>query len=542
MKLTHILSIRLLVTLLVLMVLSTAVFTTLAVLRQEARSTETMTRTAARVSDVIKRSTHYSMLLNRRVDISQIISTIGTEPGIYAIRIYNKRGVITFSSNEGDVGHTVDMDAEACMGCHAPGEGSRPLQRDVLTRIFTSREQYRVLGLITPIRNEESCSQGTCHAHTGDQTVLGVLDVMLPMKEHDELLDQEIRAQYIGSALLVLVVTVVAGLFLWFLVYRPVRELTEGTRQIINGELGRHIPVRTGDEIGVLAQSFNVMTDQLRKARDEVLRWTETLEDRVEEKTSELLKTQQHLILVEKMASLGKLSATVAHELNNPLEGILTYAKLLKRQIESPHITPEQAQEIQNELSLIADESARCGNIVKNLLLFSRNRSEKASIEDLRAIVKRTIQLIGHHLKMHNISLEIELDTDPIAVECVPQEIEQALLALLINAVEAMPDGGTLTVDAHNHPDKETVEIAVGDTGVGIAEEDLSHLFEPFFTTKKDGKGTGLGLSVVFGIVDRHGGTVDVKSAVGKGTTILVTLPRRSQPVGTTSSPSAPAS
>ena len=537
MKLTHILAFRLLVILLVLVVISTAVFTTLTVKRQATRSTESMIRTAARISDVIKRSTHYSMLLNRRVDIYQIINTIGTEPGIYAIRIYNKRGVITFSSTHGDVGRTVDMDAEACMGCHSDGPDARPLQREVLTRIFTANEHYRVLGLITPIKNDEVCSQAACHAHPSDQTVLGVLDVMLPMKEHDELLAEEIRAQYIGAGLLVLVVTLVAGLFLWFLVYRPVRELTRGTKQIINGELGLHIPVRTGDEIGALALSFNLMTDQLRKARDEVVKWTTTLEERVDEKTGELRKAQQHLILVEKMASLGKLSATVAHELNNPLEGILTYAKLLKKRIASATFSSEQAKEIQDELSLIADESARCGNIVKNLLLFSRSRSEKPSTQDLRVIIKRTLQLIEHHLKMNNISLASNLDADPISIESVPQEIEQALFALLINAVEAMPEGGTLTVRTHIHADRETVQIVVQDTGVGIAREDLSHLFEPFFTTKKDGKGTGLGLSVVFGIIDRHGGTIDVQSEVGKGTTIIVTLPRKAGPVGTPTMP-----
>jgi two-component system NtrC family sensor kinase len=281
------------------------------------------------------------------------------------------------------------------------------------------------------------------------------------MEEHDQLLDDEIRAQYFGAGLLVLVVTLVAGLFLWYLVYRPVRELTQGTEQIIKGELGRHIPARTGDEIGALAQSFNVMTDQLRKARDEVLTWTETLEERVDEKTIELRKAQQHLILVEKMASLGKLSATVAHELNNPLEGILTYAKLLKKRIASGNITVDQAHEIQTELSLIADESARCGNIVKNLLLFSRNRSGKPITDNLHGIIKRTIQLIEHHLKMNNISLVLELDDDPISIECLPQEIDQALFALQINAVEAMPEGGTLTIGAHLHPDNETVQIIV---------------------------------------------------------------------------------
>jgi len=217
--------------------------------------------------------------------------------------------------------------------------------------------------------------------------------------------------------------------------------------------------------------------------------------------------------------------------LNNPLEGILTYAKLLKKKLTVGMLSEAQASEIQSELSLIAEETARCGNIVKNLLLFSRQRAGEPRDENLHVVIKRSLQLIDHHLKMHKIALLEDTGSEPVVIECIPQEIEQALLALEINSIEAMPEGGTLTVGLRADADGQSARVFVKDTGVGIATEDLAHVFEPFYTTKKDGKGTGLGLSVVFGIVKRHGGSVDVESTVGLGTTVTITLPRHLPPI-----------
>lgn len=533
MKITRFLAFRLFLVILIVVLVGMGIFTTLTVRRIQERTTESLIVAAARISDIIKRSTHYSMLLNRREDIYQSITTIGNEPGIHAIRIYNKKGEITFSTEAPDVGKVVDRNAEACTACHSSSEPPRDLKRELLTRTFTSGDGNRVLGIITPIHNDPTCTSSECHAHEASQTVLGVLDVMLPLADYDEALSREIRSQYLGALLLLLAIASAAGVFLWLLVERPVRELTRGTQEIMRGNLSHRIVVRSKDEIGTLAASFNKMTSELSAARDEVTEWTSTLEERVKEKTDELQKAQHHLFRMEKMASLGRLSATVAHELNNPLEGVLTYAKLIKKKLKPGMLSESEAAEIQSELSLIADETARCGNIVKNLLLFSQQRPGQLHHEDLHVVIRRTLRLIDHHLTMHAITLVEELGAKPVIIECLPQETEQALLALVINAVEAMPNGGTLTLGLRPHIDGQAVEIIVGDTGVGIAKEDLAHVFEPFYTTKKEGKGTGLGLSVVFGIVERHGGSVDVRSTVGVGTTVTVTLPRHSQPSAT---------
>ena len=527
MKFTRLLGFRLFLIVLGAMGIGTAFVTTLTVQWQTKNHMATAVKTAASISDIIKRSTHYSMLLNRREDIYQIISTMGHEPGIDGIRIYNKQGIVSFSTREEEVGNRVNMNAEACTVCHSSDRPPVPPSPQTLSRTFTSPNEYRVLGMITPIYNESSCSSAPCHAHPESQTVLGVLDVMLPLSDLDRAVAESSRDQYAGGLLLFAVVSLVTGLFIWFMVNAPVRRLTEGTQEIVKGNLAHRIPIHSKDEIGVLADSFNHMSKELQRARDEIVEWTRTLEERVEQKTRELQRAQQNMIHVEKMASLGQLAATVAHELNNPLEGVLTYAKLLKKKIRPEPLSEEQTGEIQSELSLIADETARCGNIVKNLLLFSKQKIGDMREEDLRTIVSRSYQLIQHHLRIHNIKPVLELGEQSVSIVCDPQQIEQALVALEINAVEAMPEGGTLTLQLEKAADGKHVHIVVRDTGIGIRTEDLPHVFEPFFTTKEGGKGTGLGLAVAYGIVQRHNGTIDVESNLRTGTTFVISLPAK---------------
>jgi len=525
MKFTRLIGFRLFLIVLGAMAVGTALVTTLTVQWQTKNHMDTAVKTAASVSDIIKRSTHYSMLLNRREDIYQIINTTGSEPSIDGIRIYNKQGIVSFSTNAEEVGNRVNMDAEACTACHSVDQPPIPPSPQTLSRIFTSPKGYRVLGMITPIYNERSCSSADCHAHPKTQTVLGVIDVMLPLSDLDRAVAESSRDQYVGGLLLFAVVSLVTGLFIWFMVNVPVRRLTQGTEEIVEGNLAYRIPIHSKDEIGVLADSFNHMSEELQRARNEIVDWTHTLEDRVAQKTRELQRAQQNMIHVEKMASLGQLAATVAHELNNPLEGVLTYAKLLKKKIRAEALSDEQTEEIQNELSLIADETARCGSIVKNLLLFSRQKIADMRQEDLRSIVNRSFQLFHHHLQMNNIIPVLELGEEPVTVTCDSQQIEQALLALEMNAVEAMPEGGTLKLRLEKDPAGGLVRIIVSDTGCGIRTEDLAHIFEPFFTTKEGGRGTGLGLAVTYGIIQRHNGTIDVESDPNSGTTFVITLP-----------------
>jgi two-component system NtrC family sensor kinase len=286
------------------------------------------------------------------------------------------------------------------------------------------------------------------------------------------------------------------------------------------------LPATSDDEIGSLAASFNRMTEQLKKAQAENLEWTRTLEERVQQKTEELERAYGRLAHSEKMASLGKLAAVVAHEINNPLSGILTYAKLVSRMAEKGFDGNDRRAEARNYLEIIEGESRRCGAIVKNLLTFARQAPLNPQQNDLNAILERCLLLVGHQMSLQNVDLEKTLDAALPSIYCDAGQVQQALLALLMNAVESMPHGGRLTVQSSYDPARRLSRIVVSDEGPGIPPDVLPHIFEPFFTTKEEGKGVGLGLAIAFGIIQQHGGSIDVVSTPQKGTTLTVLLPR----------------
>ncbi len=525
MKYTRLLVYRLLAGIFVVMVVGVGILTFALVKIQTEQYTKISVETAQRVSDIVKRSTQYSMLLNRREDIYHIINTIGSEPGIEAIRIYNKKGEVSYSTIESELNSSVDMGSQACVACHPSGKSDvvSPANTE-LVRTFRSPLGHNVLGVIAPIKNQRTCYESDCHVHSKSQTILGVRDVMIPLTQTEQHLADLQVTQYSGGLVLLMVLTTFVGFFLWRTVNIPVRRLTEGTVAVMNGDLDHAISIETNDEIGFLTGSFNHMTRTLKQTQEELQQLNQTLEERVQKKTEELKRAQANLIQVEKMVSLGTLAATVAHELNNPLEGILTYAKLIRKRMLKPDLSEEQKNEIIEELVMIANETARCGNIVKNLLLFSRKKVGEFKENNIRMIIEQSTKLVEHHLKMHNVALKFSWDDDLPIVVCDSEQILQALLALEINAVEAMAQEGTLSINVKKG-EGENYIITLSDTGFGIRPEDMEHIFEPFYTTKKEGKGTGLGLAVVYGIIERHNGTITVASEMNKGTTFTITLP-----------------
>jgi two-component system NtrC family sensor kinase len=487
---------------------------------------QTVLACAARFSDLIRSSTHYGMLLNRKQDVHQIIETVAREPGVEGVRIYDKNGVIIFSAEESEIGQAVDMHAEACVICH---EQSRPLSEvpsGNQVRIFGDRNSGRILGLIEPIRNLPECSSAACHAHPPDQTVLGVLDVKMSMAQADATLASATRQLIVAAILTALLVGMAAAVFILRVVRRPVKKLIDVTERISKGDLETQIDVNGHDEMGQLAVSFNRMTGDLREAREELTRWSDKLESRLMEKTTELNRTQRQVVHMEKMASLGKLAATVAHELNNPLAGILNYSKLVDRSLAEGGLPDVERTELQRCLGLIQKEASRCGDIVRNLLLFARQSGAELALVPLNPIIDRSLMLVHHHMEMTGVQLETSLfEEGADQVVCDGNQIQQALVALLVNAVEAMPDGGTLSLRAVGR--EEWVAIAVTDTGTGIPPEVIPHVFEPFFSTKDKAEGVGLGLAVAYGIIQRHGGDIEIESQVDHGTTFTVTLPKR---------------
>jgi two-component system NtrC family sensor kinase len=272
------------------------------------------------------------------------------------------------------------------------------------------------------------------------------------------------------------------------------------------------------------------MAHDLSRMQAELTEWSQRLEQKVVEKTSELRAVQGQVLHMEKMASLGKLSATVAHEINNPISGVLTYSRLIERELADQPVDPERHKELDRYLHLVQQECVRCGKIVQNLLTFARRTGTDLDTTDLNEVVERSLMLVQHHLEISGVTLRTELLDRDAEIVADAGQLQQALVALFVNAVEAMPSGGDLFVGLRGGADG--VEIRVADTGVGIPPEILAQVFEPFFSTKLNESGVGLGLAVVYGIVHRHGGRIDIESMPGLGTTVRVRLPRTPPPKG----------
>jgi two-component system NtrC family sensor kinase len=358
--------------------------------------------------------------------------------------------------------------------------------------------------------------------------VLGVLDVRLSMAQADSMVRASERQLTYGLLATGVAVVGLSFLLLWAFVLRPAKRLRSAMARAGEGDLSARVPVRTRDEMGELARSWNEMSGDLQRARGELEGLNRTLEERVLEKTAQLENTHRQMVVVEKMASLGKLAAVVAHEINNPLAGIRTYARLLRRQFASGASappTPEQAAETDRILQMVDGEAGRCGDIVRNLLAFSRQAGARLAEEDLGPVVERCRMLLNHQAALLDVTLETRVAPGLPKVVCDSAQVQQMILALALNALEATPANGRVSIEAA--PDGDGVRLVVADTGWGIPKEHLDRIFEPFFTTKEAGKGVGLGLAVVYGIVNGHHGRVDVRSEPGQGTTFTVHLPAR---------------
>jgi two-component system NtrC family sensor kinase len=330
---------------------------------------------------------------------------------------------------------------------------------------------------------------------------------------------------FLGIALLCLFLVFIMYLFITTGITNPLRDMVVATEKIAQGDLYHEVDIESRDEIGQLAVSFNKMVSELKTAQEKLKEWAETLERRVNERTEALEKAQYQLIQSEKLASLGKLAAVVAHEINNPLAGILTYIKLLIKITGKEPFPVTRAQEMKEYLAVMDTEMARVTRIVKDLLTFARQSKPRIEKTDVNSIVEKSLSLLENKLKLQNIQLQCILDTTLPLVPCDFSQIQQVIMNLIINGSESMAEGGTLTIKSSHLPGNDFVAIEIADTGTGIPPEHLSKIFDPFFSTKEAGKGVGLGLSIVYGIINEHKGSVEVKSTKGKGTTFFIKLP-----------------
>lgn len=480
---------------------------------------------AQRTSEIVIGSTKNAMLLNQKENAYEIMLSIVTQQEIEKISLFDKNGNIVFSTDEDEIGQHVEIDNQACASCHMPNGEVKGKPTENWYNIFNSQNGYRALGYLKPIKNEKNCYTANCHAHPKNNTYIGVLSVVMSLEKMDAIVEQNQARMISTNIVITIILGLVVGVFLWIWVHVPVKNLIKGTREVSSGNLDYTIQATGKDELGFLGRSFNEMTTDIRKAKDEITSWSNQLEHRVKEKTDELEKTQNRNLQIEKMASLGQLSATVAHELNNPMAGILTYSKLIQKKINKGQLNEEERESVLKHLKMIETESARSGDVVKNMLLFSRQEAIDMKPQKLDNIIDASLDLISHHLNLHNIDLQKDYQTDIPQVNVDENQIKQTLLALYVNAVEAMEREGTLTVKSRWKKSQKYVSIYIQDTGRGVPENVKSQIFEPFFTTKNAVRGVGLGLSSVYAIIQKHGGDIKVNSEIDKGTTFEIQIP-----------------
>ena len=373
-------------------------------------------RHANQLGETVISSTRFDMMLNQRDRIQQTINSIGTQPQIRDVRIINKDGEIIYSSDSININKMVDKRAESCYACHAEDKPLEQISITERTRIFRVHpDSNRVIGIITPIYNETSCWKSDCHAHPKNQKVLGVLDVSISLAE----VDKAIVVREWEIVIFAIVAVIAVGLLIAFFVRRwvsnPVHDLLNATKQVSQGNLNYAIKDLGDNEIGKLGESFNNMTKKLSEAR-------------------------LQLFQSDKMASLGRLAAGVAHEINNPLTGVLTYSSfLLKRTKDNP--------ELQEDLKVIVRETLRSREIVKSLLDFARQSVPKKSSADLNEIIDKSISVIEKQLSIKKIKIikTPEINLPKITVDA--NQMQQVFINLFVNASDAINnESGTILI------------------------------------------------------------------------------------------------
>jgi len=404
------------------------------------------------------------------------------------------------------------------------------------------REGQELFVLVSPITTEKTILHRESLGMTGEvdhsQTASTVFETIgwieLGMSvDSVELSTADATKAAIFLALVVLLATILVVALIVNAVVRPITSLVKATDLISRGDFSTVVDIDQRDEIGQLAETFNAMTKSLKQSRDEIEQYNRTLEEKIIERTSQLEDAQAQLIQSEKMSAIGQLAAGVAHELNNPLGGILGYAQFTLEKLRKNDPEKISAKDIQSYLRYVGDielQARRCKTIVQNLLRFSRSsRTVDFDEVDINRAMEETLAFVEHQLRISQIELEVELAPDLPHLQGNAGQLQQVFTNLIINAMNASEPNSVIRISSRYCPALGefggTVELSVTDIGHGIARENLKKIFEPFFTTKEVGQGTGLGLSVSYGIIKEHGGEITVQSEVNHGTTFTVILP-----------------
>ncbi|MEI6888358.1 MAG: sensor histidine kinase [Bacteroidales bacterium] len=484
------------------------------------------------IGSIVGGSLYHSMLENDKSTLQNTLDIINTMPGIDEVNMYDSQDNLVYSSIPSDT--TNNHSNPNCLSCHSnlkamfPSKGKHYKIIDVGSdcKMNHNDNQGRHLLIKLPILNEKSCYQSSCHAHKVSDEILGSLIIKIPLSD----LDAAVQKSSTEFFLLAIFTTLfLVGFLIFFTrqrIKKPLNALVKASIAVANGDKSTRVEIMPNqlDDMKMVSQAFNDMLDNLQAATNELENWSQQLEYKVQKKSEELSSAQNELIHIERLASLGKLSSSVAHEINNPLSGILIYTKLIYKQLSNPELYASKRDSMLKHLKLIESEAKRCGEIVKGLLEFSKKDQEDFEPRHLHEILQETYELMSHPIKIANINFYSDFTATSDLIYCSPNQIKQACVAMLVNASESLNENGEIIIRTLN-PNEETVRFEIVDNGIGISVDDIPHIFEPFFSTKHNASGIGLGLAIVHGIMQSHNGKIQVKSEPAQGTTFSITLP-----------------
>ncbi len=484
------------------------------------------------ISSIVEGALYHSMLENDQSMLQQTLDVISTMSGIDEVNMYDDKNRLAYTSLSTELENRGNP---RCNDCHKDpaalfSEKDQKSYRIVDVNpecgIYHDKGSERHLLIRQPIYNEKSCYTSSCHAHSKDDVILGSLMINLPLNDLDTFVEESSTNFFLLAFLITALLITFLIIFTRKRIKNPLNSIISASEAVSKGDTTIRIDISPDllEDMSKVSLAFNNMLDNIESATRELQNWSQQLEYKVQKKTEELSEAQNELIHVERIASLGKLSSSVAHEINNPLSGILVYTKLISRQLNKPEFYHAKKDSILSHLKYIESETKRCGDIVKGLLDFSRKDQEDFEPASLHEILNATYSLMSHPIRIANISFEKEFRASDDEIFCSPNQIKQAFVALLVNAKEAIQGQGTIILRTSNS-DEDHIKVEIIDNGSGIAPENISHIFEPFYSTKHDASGIGLGLAIVHGIAENHKGKIEVESEKGQGTTIMLTFP-----------------
>ncbi len=483
------------------------------------------------ISSLVEGALYRSMLENDQTSLQSTLDIINTMSGIDDVNMYDNENNLVYSSISSDSINHSDPD---CKSCHT-NIASMFSEKEKSYRIIDvnsecsmnhNNNNSRHLLIKSPILNARSCYTSLCHAHSQSDEVLGSLLIKFPLKGLDDALNKSTKNYFLLASLMTLLLVLFLIILTNKKIKNPLNAIIKASEAVAKGDKSTRLEIKPHQlsDMRMVSYAFNDMLDNLQTATNELQNWSQQLEYKVQKKSEELGQAQNELINIERIASLGKLSLSVAHEINNPLSGILVYAKLISKQLSSQNLDAGKKESILKHLRFIENETKRCGDIVKGLLDFSRKDQNDFEPKHLNEILIETFELMAHSMKVANINFLSDFAAGSDLIFCSANQIKQVCVAILVNAMEAVSENGEVLIRTRN-TDDEHILIEIIDNGVGISEEDIPHIFEPFFSTKEKASGIGLGLAIVHGIIQSHKGKTDAKSGRGKGTTISITLP-----------------